>query len=130
MDSGDGVNAQCTTGPDDASCDGLVRPNGEGFISCNGNADCDPINIGLPGGTCTLIKRRRCFLPTIVSHGVANPSSPIGAGVFCIPKTSNGGVNSVAGLPGPGRVVNQGRSRTFCAGNHGTVYTPGVGGCP
>jgi cysteine-rich repeat protein len=125
-----GGNGQCTTGPNDTSCDAIVRANGEGFISCSSNADCDPVNIGLEAGNCSLSKRRRCFLPTIVSNGAASPTTPIGAGVFCIPKTSNGGINSVAGLPGPGRVVNRGRSRTFCASNHGTTYTPGVGGCP
>jgi hypothetical protein len=129
-DTGDGITGECTTGPDDTSCDAIVRANGEGFISCQGNSDCDVNNIGLPAGLCTLSKRRNCFLPTIVSNGVAHPTAPIGAGVFCIPKTSNGGINSVAGLPGPGRVVNQGRSRTFCASDHGTVYSPGVGGCP
>jgi hypothetical protein len=129
-DTGDGMTGQCTTGPDDTSCDGIVRANGEGFISCSGNQDCDPNNIGLPAGHCTLSKRRPCFLNPIVTAGAASPTTPIGAGIFCIPKTSNGAINSVAGLPGPGRVVNQGRSRTFCASNHAVQYQPGVGGCP
>jgi ABC-type sugar transport system ATPase subunit len=39
-------------------------------------------------------------------------------------------INTVAGLPGPGRVISQGAATTFCAGDHGVTYQPGVGGCP
>jgi hypothetical protein len=67
---------------------------------------------------------------TIVANGVADPESPVGVATFCIAKTSNGGINSVAGLPGPWRVVNQGSVTHFCASNPAITYTPGVGGCP
>jgi hypothetical protein len=129
-DTGNGIDGLCTTGPDITSCDGVLRANGDGFISCNGNADCLITNIGIDGGTCSLAKRQSCFLPTINAQGVADPNEPLGVALFCIPRTSNGGINTVAGLPGPGRVINQGSARTFCASNQAVEYQPGVGGCP
>jgi hypothetical protein len=30
-----------------------VRANGDGFVSCQTNTDCDPINIGFDAGDCT-----------------------------------------------------------------------------
>lgn len=125
MGNGEG---QCTTGPDDRTCDGLVRANGEGVLSCANNADCqanDPLN-----GNCTLLKRRDCFLDPIIASGTADPEFPVGAATFCVPPTVNGSINQVAGLPGPARVVNQGRSRAFCASDPLVEYVSGVGGCP
>ena len=52
----------------------------------------------------------------------------MGAAIFCIPPTANPGINTVAGLPGPGRVTNQGLTRKFC-GDFQTEYTPNIG-CP
>ena len=34
------------------------------------------------------------------------------------------------GMPGPGRAITQGKTTYFCASDPGTVYVPGVGGCP
>jgi hypothetical protein len=118
----------CTVGPDDRTCDGLVRANGKGILSCSNNADCqanDPLN-----GNCTLIKRRPCFVDPIVATGVASTDYPVGAAIFCVPPTSNGSINQVAGLPGPARVLNQGESAAFCASDPLVEYEPGVGGCP
>ncbi len=126
-DLGDG-ESQCTDGPDDKMCDGLVRANGQGILSCSNNSDCtanDPLN-----GTCSLLQRRACFPEVIVATGSADTEFPVGAAAFCVPPTSNTSINSVAGLPGPARVVNQGRSRTFCASDHDVEYEPGAGGCP
>ena len=44
--------------------------------------------------------------------------------------TANGGINAVAGLPGPARVVNQVSAKTFCDSDPLVEYIPGVGGCP
>jgi hypothetical protein len=115
---------------DDTFCDGIVRTSGEGYIQCTGNADCSPSNIGLPAGNCSITKRRECFVDPIVASGVADPSSPLGVATFCIPATSNPAINTVAGLPGPGRIKNQASSQTFCASNPAVVYQPGIGGCP
>jgi hypothetical protein len=124
-----GDEAMCSTGPDDKTCDGLIRADGSGILACLSNSDCtanSPLN-----GACTLTSRRKCFTDPIVAHGVADTEFPIGAANFCVPPTANGSINQVAGLPGPTRVVNQGQSRAFCpAPNQNIEYTPGVGGCP
>jgi hypothetical protein len=44
-----GEEGECDN-PTDQGCDGLLRANGEFFIGCTSNADCDPANIGLAGG--------------------------------------------------------------------------------
>ncbi|MFN2378155.1 MAG: hypothetical protein ABR538_16610, partial [Candidatus Binatia bacterium] len=127
MDMGGGEGL-CATGPDDQSCDGLVKADGTGILSCTNNSDCTanhPLN-----GSCSLVKRRSCFLDPIVATGSADTDFPVGAAAFCVPPTSNSSINQVAGLPGPTRVINQGRARTFCAADHGIEYQPGLGGCP
>ena len=135
-----GTGAACVPAPDgqgicdppvtETFCDAITRANGRGFISCFSNADCSPVFIGVDAGNCTLTGDRRCFLDPIVAQGMPDPTRPIGAGVFCIPPTSSAGINNVAGLPGPGRVVNQGYSQLFCASDPSVAYIPGVGGCP
>jgi hypothetical protein len=69
-------------------------------------------------------------LDPVTATGTASPSAPLGVASFCVADTASGGINAVAGLPGPGRVKNQTSSTLFCAGDPGTVYTPGVEGCP
>jgi hypothetical protein len=122
-------DATCDEGPTDLSCDAVIRANGEGFIQCQSNADCAEGTIGIAAGNCTLSKGRECFLPTISAQGTPDPDTPVGAAVFCIGPTGNAGINSVAGLPGPGRVLNQGRTRKFCGGASGTEYVTNAG-CP
>ncbi|MBI5505594.1 MAG: DUF4215 domain-containing protein [Deltaproteobacteria bacterium] len=124
-----GGEGECTTGPDGTSCDAVVRANGMGVLSCATNDDCSPEAVGIPAGSCTLVERRNCFLDPIVATGHADPAAPIGAAAFCIPPTSSPAINSVAGLPGPGRTVNQASSRLFCESDPSRRYTPGVGGC-
>jgi len=129
-DQGDG-EGQCNQGPDGKFCDGVTTAEGRGFVACNSNTDCSSSSCGsVPCGACTIVERRACFLDTIAAAGVANPGAPITAGTFCIPATSNGGVNSTAGLPGPGRLSNQASSTLFCASNPTVEYVPGTGGCP
>ncbi|HYC54928.1 MAG TPA: hypothetical protein VEL28_08305 [Candidatus Binatia bacterium] len=124
--NGDGT---CTTGPDQTTCDGIIRPNGKGILTCNSNEDCTPSVVGRDAGNCTIVERRDCFLDPIVAHGDPDPSEPVGAATFCIPPTSSEAINKVAGLPGPGRVTNQARSRTFCESDPSRQYQPGIGGC-
>jgi cysteine-rich repeat protein len=125
-----GGQGECGVGPNDTLCDGIVRANGDGFIGCLSNADCQTGTIGLDAGACTLVTRRACFLDPVTDTGVADPGSPTVVASFCIPKTSNGGINTVAGLPGPAKIRNQVSGTAFCASDSGTAYTPGVGGCP
>jgi cysteine-rich repeat protein len=124
-----GAEGSCNQGPSDKFCDGILHANGEGFLACSSQDDCSvfPNDIA---GDCTLTKVRECFLDTIVATGSADPEYPLGAATFCIGKTGNAGINAVAGLPGPGRVVNQGIVKHFCASNGAVQYQPGVGGCP
>jgi hypothetical protein len=125
-----GGEGECNGGPSDLLWDGIVRADGSGFIACLGNADCSPGVIGLAAGSCTLTKTRECFLDPITATGIADPDTPVAVASFCIGKTSNGGINTVAGLPGPARVKNQAGAKTFCDSDPNTQYQPGVGGCP
>jgi len=123
---GEGI---CNANLADRFCDGIVRADGKGFIQCQSDADCAPVNIGVAAGNCTLTTQRECFLDPIDATGVENADTPLGVAVLCIPPTANGAINSVAGLPGPGRIKNQAKSRLFCAQNLADEYTPGIG-CP
>jgi hypothetical protein len=143
-DSGGG-EGQCADVDDVLyTCDGVIRPNDEGFISCdptkrcddllaalcNTNADCTGVNcvtdlecreaaIGVPGGAgdCTIAKRRSCFLDPIAATGTMDANEPLGVATFCIPPTSAGpAINKVAGLPGPGRVRTKATTTIICAG--------------
>ena len=128
MDTG-GNQGECTTGPSSKLCDGILRANGDGFIACFQDADCTPGVIGIDAGDCTIVEKRKCFLDPIIATPNADPIRPIGAAAFCIAPTSNPGINSVAGLPGPARVLNEGVAASFCFGSL-TEYMPNVGGCP
>ncbi|MFN2377169.1 MAG: hypothetical protein ABR538_11570 [Candidatus Binatia bacterium] len=127
-DIGGGIG-ECTTGPDALFCNGVVKANGSGVLACTQNADCQAGVIGIDAGECDLAVRQGCFFDPITAIGDPDPSTPIGASSFCIPPTSNGGINSVAGLPGPGRILNQATARTFCGNDLTKQYIPGVGGC-
>jgi cysteine-rich repeat protein len=127
-DLGGGLG-ECTTGPDTSLCDGILRASGAGFIACLSNLDCEPGTIGIDAGDCTIVSRRKCFLDPIVATPFADPERPIAAATFCIAQTSNGGINTVAGLPGAARLIGEGLGSTYCFGG-APQYTPGVGGCP
>ena len=124
---GEGV---CAAGPASSLCDGVIRANGEGFIQCFTNADCGPAAIGIDAGNCLLSQTRDGFLDPVTAAGVADANRPVAAATFCLPPTGNSGINGVAGLPGPAKVLNQASSRIFCASNPSVLYEPGVGGCP
>jgi hypothetical protein len=125
-----GGEGECTTGPDASFCDAVVKADGGGILACFSNEDCDPANVLIDAGNCELSERAECFLDPITATGDPDPETPIGVATFCIPPTSNGGINSVAGLPGPGRIVNQATAKTFCESDPNVQYIPGVGGCP
>jgi hypothetical protein len=121
-----GGEGTCAAGPDFLYCDGLVKADGAGINSCFTNGDCGGVY-----GNCTVEDQADCFLDPIVAVGDPDPEFPVAGAVFCIPPTSNSGVNSAAGLPGPGRVLSQGAARTFCASNHAVEYNPGgIPACP
>jgi cysteine-rich repeat protein len=124
-----GGEGECTIGPDSRYCDAILKANGGGILSCLSDEDCDPGVVGVDAGQCTLTERAKCLLDPITITGDADPETPIGVATFCIPPTSNSGINTVAGLPGPGRIRNQATSRTFCGNDTSKQYIPGVGGC-
>jgi hypothetical protein len=130
IDNGDGLTGACTGGeaggPIDKYCDGIVRANGRGFIQCLDDSACLITNIGKDAGTCSISELRSCFLPTITATGTPDPVTPVGVGVFCIAPTASAGINSAAGLPGPGRLYNQGVVAYLCQNG---AYQTGVG-CP
>jgi hypothetical protein len=101
-------NEGICTGDTDAFCDGYVKANGGGIISCLDDSGCDALDGECPGGdcgTCTLNQQRVCFLDPIVATGSPDPEGAVLASNFCTSPTSNGGVNGAVGSPGPARVT-------------------------
>jgi hypothetical protein len=121
---------ECTTGPDDNWCDGIVRADGSGLIGCGTNEDCAVGTIGVDAGECALVTRRPCFLDPIEADGAPHPVIPSVGATFCLPPTLSDSINSTAGFPGPGRLRLQTLVTLFCKSNPTSVYTPGVGNCP
>ncbi len=104
--------ARCQTGPSDNLC------SIETFRGCTNNVDCNPPPAGncgncAPNQTCTT-KRRECFQDPIVRQGTPGTQNAILAATFCVPPTGSSAVNQVAGLPGPGAVVQP--TRIFRSG--------------
>jgi len=100
----DGV---CLTGPFDRLCS--LEP----FRGCLMDADCNPPPSGncdtcRPGQVCAA-EARECFLDPIVRTGTPDPTMPTFAGTFCISPTRSPAVNVVAGLPGPGALLQETR---------------------
>jgi hypothetical protein len=91
-------------------CDGFLRGDGRGLYPCTSNGDCTSIAGECPGGDCgdcTLSEPVSCF-PDVISAATSTNSGGEHAVLgtnFCIPPTSNPGVNAAAGSPGPGRVL-------------------------
>jgi len=104
-DQGDGTGRCDADGPDDKYCAFFVRADGSGVIPCTSNTDCNALVCsGSSCGPCTLSERRRCFLPTIVAAGDADPTTPVFAAATCLGPTASDAVNAAVGLPGPQRV--------------------------
>ncbi len=128
---GQGLRGECAGEFDvDRFCDAVVKANGDGILNCFSNGDCAPGVIGIAGGICPLEQRRPCFLDPIVAVGAPDPEFPVVSATFCVPPTSGAGKNIAVGLPGPGRVARQVRTRLFCASDPEVKYIPGEGGCP
>jgi hypothetical protein len=113
-DCGDGVctpiggdKGSCLAGPSDTFCDGALNADGEGFIGCNSDGDCDSV-AGVCGGdcgNCSDSRDRACFLDPIVAVGTPSTENPILVSTFCLPPTNNAAINGVSGQPGPVRVT-------------------------
>lgn len=112
------ASGQCATGPVDMYCDGVVHPDGRGFIPCTGDPDCSANS----AGTCTVADVRRCFPDPITSSGTPDVYEPVSAALFCIAPTSNVAVNLAAGLPGPGRLVLSFNADIRCQSDPSLIY--------
>ncbi|HYB98533.1 MAG TPA: hypothetical protein VEC57_05295 [Candidatus Limnocylindrales bacterium] len=106
-ETGTALDRGTCANPIEMYCDGFTRANGRGVISCEDDEDCAPENVSCPGagcGTCNLPQLKSCFLDPIQVQGTPSTTNPVLAGTFCLPPTSNTGINSAAGSPGPGAV--------------------------
>jgi hypothetical protein len=108
------TDGQCQGGVGDdlvTYCDGQLRANGGGLLTCEFNADCEAVDVvcgdGSPGscGQCTLVETRPCFNDPISATGTPDLQDPVYAATFCTPPTNNPGVNGASGLPGPSRTL-------------------------
>ncbi len=93
----------CTEGPVDSVC------NLEPYRSCTNDVDCNPPPAGncndcFAGQTCEA-QTRQCFLDPIVRTGTPGTQTSVLAATFCLPPTRSDSINNVAGLPGPGAVL-------------------------
>ena len=147
-DDGTGTNQGVCGGatPIRLFCDGQLRGNGEGYLSCDagGDPDCRALDTdcgdGTPGscGTCGGagtsghggFGEAKCFLPTVTATGIPGIFGSEGVASFCSANTSNAGVNQAGGLPGPGRVRLDFDFDLYCS-DHSTPYDlPGGLNCP
>ncbi len=100
-----GNEGTCSGGPFETFCSPV-----ETYRGCTTNADCPFV-----GDTCAFGKFRDCFTDngllggSVSATGVADPpvngeADPTLATLYCIAPTASSAVNSVAGLPGEGRL--------------------------
>lgn len=102
-----GDKGTCLAGPTDTFCDGALNADGDGFIGCSTNGDCDSV-AGVCGGdcgNCADTRQRACFLDPIVAAGTPSTENPVLVSTFCLPPTNNAAINGVSGQPGPVRVT-------------------------
>jgi hypothetical protein len=97
----DGV---CEAGPFDTFC------SIETFRGCTMDSECNPPSCAdcMPGQVCGG-GLRNCFLDPIVRTGTAGTQNSVVAATFCIPPTAAAAINTVAGLPGPGALLQPSR---------------------
>ena len=117
--AGQGV---CLAGPTLSMCDGVIRADGSGFITCSDNADCDVGVIGVPAGNCTIVQNRDCYPDTINVNGTASVSDPFFASATCVSPGFADVANIVAGFPGPVVYQLQTANQLVCAGDPGSNY--------
>ena len=115
-DPGSTGEGTCSQGPIDNNCS---VASGHAQRGCTFDADC-----GGGAGSCESANRN-CFLTggfsgvngsnTLTAVGMADlpmedTSNPTLGAVFCVGPTGASAVNSVSGLPGPGRVTIKGKA--------------------
>ena len=115
------------SGQNDLYCDGFVKANGEGIITCAVDADCDAVFGPDVAGDCTLPVPRKCFLDPIDAVGTPGTEGAVLVSTFCSAPTSSGAVNSAAGTPGPSRLSLDFEFFGRCA--DGSPWGPGGASC-
>jgi len=91
----------------DMFCDGFLRANGKGILTCLDDDSCHALDPACPGGNCgvcTFPGVRSCYLDPIETTGTADTHNPTLAGTFCLPPTANVSINETTGSPGAGEV--------------------------
>ncbi len=132
-DSGDGVHGVCDTSPTSQFCDGQLRANGDGYIPCSSDADCDALDPECDGGDCGNCggaALRSCFLDPITVSGDPGLNSSSLVATWCTPPTSNSAVNNAGGSPGPGRLDVRFDFTGYCPDGVTEFETPGGSNCP
>ncbi len=124
-------DGSCNAGPVDSYCDGVTRANGNGYIACATDGDCDALasECGAGGcGTCTLSRNRSCFNDPITASGYATQNGSNLVSTFCTPPSASAAVNAAGGSPGPGRVKLDFDYKGFC-GDGQQYEAPGGSNC-
>jgi hypothetical protein len=108
-----GDKGTCLAGPNDTYCDGALTADGDGYIGCATDGDCDSVSSECGGdcGNCTIEKQRPCFVNPIVAVGTPDTENPVLVSTFCLPPTNNAAINGVSGQPGPVRVTAEQRTQ-------------------
>ena len=71
------------------ACDSVVRANGDGYVLCSSDSECQVGAIGFDAGNCTLVETRSCFLDPVVATGAPDPDQAVMVAGFCVPPTSS-----------------------------------------
>ena len=95
----------CAAGPVDRFCDAVVRANGEGYVACLNNVDCEPATLGVDAGDCTLSRNRPCFPDPITATGSPDATAPVFVATRCVGESLSAGIDAALGLPGPERLT-------------------------
>jgi hypothetical protein len=101
LDMGSTQEGACTAGPNEGVCSFTT------IKGCGSNADCGPPGCDFcqSGETC-VFRARQCFVNSgIVRTGTPGVPDRVAAAQFCIAATSSPAVNSTAGIPGPGALL-------------------------
>jgi hypothetical protein len=114
IDSGDGEGVCDSAGPQDMFCNGSVRANGEGYITCLSNADCSAGTIGFDAGDCSLSAPRPCYPDPLSAVGTPNPAQPVTVALTCMPPTTSPGANALFGFPSPIRFITEAETTFRC----------------
>jgi hypothetical protein len=93
------ASGHCPEGPIDGVCS---KAPYRGCRPGSGRDECAALQPGT-GGCQEVV--RPCFGDRIAAQGRCDPKTPTYVAVFCTPQTGAAALNSVAGLPGPSRVV-------------------------